>query len=253
MKKSSRDSKSFSKLIKVNGTDLPYRVEKRDVKYPRLEFKTGELLAILPKRWKDENSLLESKMGWIWKKHREIQGGINKIKTQGKGVNSLLIMGDFFEFRGDGPLEIDFDEKWVKYDPGNQNHVIRLTTILKKKLFNEIEQAAGEYNEKFGVKFNKIFVKRQRTKWGSCSSNRNLSFNFWLICLPRELIRYVVCHEVLHLKEKRHDKAFWKIMGSEFENYKQFEKNLFEYWFFIQEYFHSTIPSSFASQLSQNY
>ena len=253
MKKSSRDSKSFSKLIKVNGTDLPYRVEKRDVKYPRLEFKTGELLAILPKSWKDENSLIERKMDWIWKKHKEIQSAIDRIKTLGKGNNSLLILGEFFEFRGNGPLEIDFDEKWVKYDPSNQNHLKRLTNILKKRLLHEIEQAAEEYKQKFDVKFNRIFVRRQRTKWGSCSSNGNLSFNYWLICLPRELIRYVVCHEILHLKEKRHGKAFWEIMSREFENYKQFEKNLFEYWFFIQEYFHSTVPSSFVSQFSQNY
>ena len=252
MKKLSINPKNF-KFIKVNGTDLSYRVERRNVKYPRLEFKAGELLAILPKNWKDETSLLEDKMDWIWKKHAEIQGGIDKIKTQGKGANSLLIFGDFFEFRGDGPLEIDFDEKWVKYDPGNQNHLKRLTNLLKKKLLYEIEQAAEEYNEKFGVKFNRIFVRRQRTRWGSCSSKGNLSFNFWLICLPRELVRYVVCHEVLHMKEKRHDRTFWEIMGREFENYKQHERSLFEYWSFIQEYFRSTIPSSFASQLSQNY
>jgi predicted metal-dependent hydrolase len=252
MKKISMNSRNF-KFIKVNGTDLSYRVERRNVKYPRLEFKAGELLAILPKNWKDETSVLEDKMDWIRKKHAEIQGGIDKIKTQGKGANSLLILGDFFEFRGDGPLEIDFDEKWVKYDYSNQNHLKRLTNILKKKLLYEIEQAAGEYNGKFGVKFNRIFVRRQRTRWGSCSSNGNLSFNFWLICLPRELIRYVVCHEVLHLKENRHGKAFWEIVDREFKNYKQFEKNLFEYWSFIQEYFRSSIPSSFVSQLSQNY
>jgi predicted metal-dependent hydrolase len=253
MKKLSINSKNFGKFIEVNGTNLSYKVERRNVKYPRLEFKAGELLAILPKNCKDETSLLEDKMDWISKKHAEIQGGINRIKTRCSGDNSLLVLGDFFEFRGDGPLEIDFDEKWVKYDPMNQNHLKRLTNILKRKLLNEIEQAAEEYTGKFGVRFNRIFVRRERTRWGSCSSNGNLSFNFWLICLPGELIRYVVCHEVLHLKEKRHDRNFWKIMGDEFENYKQFEKNLFEYWSFIQEYFRSTIPSSFVSQFSKNY
>ncbi len=86
------------------------------------------------------------------------------------------------------------------------------------------------------MQFNRIFIKKQRTKWASCSSRKNLSFNFWLICLPRELIRYVVCHEITHLKEKRHNAAFWEAVGREFENYKELEKSLFEYWFFIQEY-----------------
>lgn len=247
MKKSSRVSKSF-KLIQVNGTDLPCRVEQRDVKYPRLEFKTGELLVILPKGWKDEGPLLERKEGWIWKKHKEIQEAIEKIKTRGKNTNGMLILGDFFEVRENGSLKIDFDEKWIEYNPRDRNHPRRLTKILNKKLLHELELAADEYSEKFGVKFNRIFIKRQRTKWASCSSRRNLSFNFKLIHLPRELVRYVACHEVLHLKEKRHNKAFWEAIGREFKGYEQMEKGLFEYWFFIQEYSRGVFPLSSYSQ-----
>lgn len=248
MKKSSRGSKNF-KLIQVNGTDLPYRVERRHVRYPRLEFKTGELLAILPKSWKDETHLLEKKMNWISKKHGEIQKAIEKIKTQKKNGRGLFVMGYFFEVHEDGSLKIDFDEKWIECNLGDQNQLKRLVTILKKKLLNELEPAAEEYSKKFGVKFNRIFIRRQKTKWASCSSKGNLSFNFWLICLPRELIRYVVCHEVLHLKEKYHDRAFWEIVGSEFENYKQMEKSLFEYWFFVQEYSRSTFLAPVITSL----
>lgn len=230
--------------------DLPYRVEHRNVRYPRLEFKTAELLVVLPKTWKDETPLLERKMDWISKKHGEIQKSIEKFRALKKNGHDLFIMGDFFEFRGDGSLEIDFDRKWVKYGPGNKNHLRRLTTILKKRLFYEIEPVAEQYSKKFGVEFNKIFVRRQRTKWGSCSSKGNLSFNFRLICLPRELIRYVVCHEVLHLKEKRHDSGFWEIMGHEFDNYKQLEKSLFEYWFFVQEYSRSMFVIDFYGRHS---
>jgi len=245
MKKSSRVSKNSSKLIQVNGTDLPYKVKRRDVRYPRLEFKTGELLAILPKSWKDETPLLERKMDWISTKHGEIQRAIEKVKNQKKNDSSLLIVGNFFEVHEDGSLKINFDEKWIECNLRDGNQLRRLVIILKKKLLHELVPAAEEYSKKFGVKFNRIFIKRQKTKWASCSSKGNLSFNFWLICLPGELVRYVVCHEVLHLKEKRHDKAFWEEMGREFENYKQLERSLFEYWFFVQEYPRSTFLADF--------
>ncbi len=113
MKKSSRGSKNFSKLIRVNGTDLPYKVERRDVRYPRLEFKTGELLAILPKSWKDETPLFERKMNWISKKHEEIQKAIEKIKNQKKNGRGLFIFGDFFEVYEDGSLKIRFGRRGV--------------------------------------------------------------------------------------------------------------------------------------------
>jgi len=244
MKRPSKDSKN-SKVIRMNGTDLPYEVARRDVRYPRLEFKTGGLLAILPKSWKDETHLLERKMDWIWRKHEEIRKAIDKIKNQ-KNSQGLFIMGDFFEIHEDGSLKIDFDEKRIKCNLGDRNQLRRLIAILKKKLLDELDPAIENYSKKFGVEFNKILIKNQRTKWASCSSKGNLSFNFWLICLPKELIRYVVCHEVLHLRKKHHDKTFWEEMGREFENYKEMEKRLFEYWFFVQEYFRSTFLAGFT-------
>lgn len=220
----------------MNGTDLPYRVEWRDVKYPRLEFKTGELLAILPRGWGGETSLIERKMDWISRKHEEIQRAVEKIRGRRRDDNTLLIMGDFFQIHESKSLKVDFDGKRIECDLGDRNQLRRLGKILRKKLLREIESAAREYSERLGVRFNRIFIKKQRTKWASCSSRKNLSFNFWLICLPRELIRYVVCHEVTHLGERRHNAAFWEAVGREFENYKELEKSLFEYWFFIQKY-----------------
>ena len=252
MKKSLRVSKGSSKLIRINGADLPYRVERREVKYPRLELKTGELLAILPKNWKNETPLIERKMNWISKKHGEIRKAIEKVKIRRKESCSLLILGDFFEVKTpkNGSPKIDFDEKRIECNLNDRNQLGRLITILKRKLLGELEPVAEEYSKKFGVGFNRIFVRKQKTKWASCSSKRNLSFNFWLICLPADLIRYVICHEVLHLKEKRHDRSFWEILGREFEDYKQMEKSLFDYWFFVQEYSRSLNHTLIAGKSS---
>ncbi|MEM2914439.1 MAG: M48 family metallopeptidase, partial [Candidatus Bathyarchaeia archaeon] len=97
----------------------------------------------------------------------------------------------------------------------------------KKKL----EEIIGEYSAKTGFKPEKITIRRQRTKWGSCSKEGNISLNLKLICLPEETIRYIVHHEATHIKHRKHNRAFWQTISQEHPNYKQIEKKLLEQWF----------------------
>jgi len=145
-----------------------------------------------------------------------------------------LILGERFEFRENGSLKVDFDEKVIEFDPSSPNHLNRLERILKRRLLDELEPALAHYSTKLGVRFNRITIRRQRTRWGSCSSDGNLNFNLRLVYLPPDLIRYIACHEVAHLKEKNHRKAFWRLVGSEFANYREMEKRLSEYWSLVQ-------------------
>lgn len=144
-------------------------------------------------------------------------------------------MGEPFEFRENGSLKVDFDGKVIEFDPGNPNHLRRLERILKWKLLQELEPAVEEYSKKLGVEFNRITIKKQRSRWGSCSSSGNLNFNLWLVCLPRELIRYVAWHEVAHMKEKNHRRAFWRLVETEFGNYREMEKRLSRHWPLVQD------------------
>lgn len=158
------------------------------------------------------------------------------MEQSGTSRNSRgpLILGERFEFRENGSLIIDFDEKVIEFNPSSPNHLNRLERILKRRLLDELEPAVAHYSTKLGVRFNRITIRRQRTRWGSCSSDGNLNFNLRLVCLPPDLIRYIACHEVAHLKEKNHRKAFWRLVGSEFANYKEMEKRLSEYWSLVQ-------------------
>ncbi len=148
--------------------------------------------------------------------------------------SNLLIFGERFEFRENGSLIVDFDEKVIELDPRNYNHLRRLERILKRRLLLELEPVVQEYCKKLGVGFKRITIRKQRSRWGSCSADGTLNFNLWLISLPRELIRYVAWHEVAHLREKNHGRAFRELIKMEF-NYREMEKRLKEYWFIGKE------------------
>ena len=65
---------------------------------------------------------------------------------------------------------------------------------------------------KYGFEFNRLFIRNQKTRWGSCSSRDNISLNMKLVFLPVELQDYVILHELVHTRHKNHGKKFWNAM-----------------------------------------
>ncbi len=79
-------------------------------------------------------------------------------------------------------------------------------TFARKKLITRL----NELSEKYGFMYNRVFIRNQRTVWGSCSSRNNINLNIKLICLPGKLMDYVILHELVHTQIKSHSQAFWK-------------------------------------------
>ena len=63
--------------------------------------------------------------------------------------------------------------------------------------------------EKHGFTFNKVSIRDQRTRWGSCSHKHNISLNVKLVLLPEELVDYVILHELVHTRVHDHSRRFW--------------------------------------------
>jgi len=228
--------------ILVNGRALDYVVERRSIRHPRLEFRSDRLLVILPKKWGDAAALLEEKRRWIAKKHAEITAAVAKLKTGANGMKSLPIFGELFEIQEGSSLVVDTKNRLIQFDPGDENHRGRLELILRRMLLPVLQEAAETYAGKFGVRFNRITIRKQRTKWGSCSTNGTLNFNLWLVCLPKEFICYLACHEVAHLKESNHRRPFWGLVGQEFPNYREMEKKLSGHWYFVHNCSRAVFP-----------
>lgn len=128
---------------------------------------------------------------------------------------------------------------WIERNRTRQKEQARLRG--KNRLSPEEEKAAKEeaycrlaertawYARNMGVSYGKITVREQKTRWGSCSSRGNLNFNWKLVCMPPEILDYVVVHELAHRKEMNHSKAFYEIVASVLPDYRERERWLREH------------------------
>lgn len=92
--------------------------------------------------------------------------------------------------------------------------------FYKKRTMEIVMPMVQKYAQLMNVEFSKVTIREQLTRWGSCSSRGNLSFNMKIICAPLEAVEYVVLHEVAHLKHFNHSKVFWQEVEKWMPNYK---------------------------------
>ncbi len=83
----------------------------------------------------------------------------------------------------------------------------------RQQAANVFRQKAGSFQKIMGLHYSTIFIRGQRTRWGSCSPAGNLTLNWKLLMAPEEIIDYVVIHELAHLKHMNHSNKFWDIVG----------------------------------------
>lgn len=75
----------------------------------------------------------------------------------------------------------------------------------KRKLTIRLRQLAEEHR----FSYNRVFMRNQKTRWGSCSHDNSISINMKIIRLPQELMDYVLMHELVHTRIKNHGPEFW--------------------------------------------
>lgn len=99
--------------------------------------------------------------------------------------------------------------------------------IKNKPLAKEIARKKVEHFIQFyNYKYSRISIKNSNTQWGSCSTDRNLTFHYKIVYLPENLLDYLIVHEICHLKEMNHSTKYWELVKQTIPNYRVLRKEL---------------------------
>lgn len=108
----------------------------------------------------------------------------------------------------------------------------KLSEVDKRKLYtdndfkNLVDKYITEISNITGLYPNKVRIKVIQYAWGTCSSKKNITINYNLIKYSKEVIRYVILHEICHLKYMNHSKDFWDLVEKYMPEYKKIKKEL---------------------------
>lgn len=108
----------------------------------------------------------------------------------------------------------------------------RLSSVTKhytqhKELARElVHQKLAQWNAIYQFEYGRVAIRNQRRCWGSCSSKRNLNFNYKILFLPEHLQDYLIVHELCHLEAFHHGPSFWELVAQTLPEYKAHQKEL---------------------------
>lgn len=103
--------------------------------------------------------------------------------------------------------------------------VERMRAQAKAELPPRLAELAAQH----GFQYKRVFIKNNRTNWGSCSSLGNINLNLRLVSLPQELQDYVMLHELCHLKYLNHSPQFHALLESVCPGHRALEKQIKQY------------------------
>jgi predicted metal-dependent hydrolase len=88
----------------------------------------------------------------------------------------------------------------------------RVGDFLRREAKHDLQAASRRYAEALGLTFQRVTVRDQSSRWGSCSTTGMLSFSWRLILAPSRVLDYLAAHEVAHLVEMNHSPKFWRLV-----------------------------------------
>ncbi|NJE04471.1 SprT family zinc-dependent metalloprotease [Thermococcus sp. MV11] len=199
-------------------------VRRRPVKYARLEVRPDGTVVVTAPEGFDVDGFVERHRSWLEGKLAEIEG-LRKVARSGFPIN-----GEFYRVIHGRRPKVHGQFGTVVLSPNPYDVVDYLRRLLRRELLPIVDFYAG----RMGVEPGKVYIRHQKSRWGSCSPRGNLSFNVRLAAVPPELREYVVVHELAHMRHMNHSKAFWGLVGEFYPEYRAARKELKRWWTILE-------------------
>lgn len=150
------------------------------------------------------------------------------------GDQSLVFNYDLFT--GLSPEQIVIEAKTqAQQIRGLRNWIRQRARRLFPPLLAQLAQTTG-------LEFEKVTIRSQKTRWGSCSARGHISLNDQLLFLPAETVEYLMIHELCHTRHLNHSRAYWRLVENHCPDYREHEKllnrsrDLVPDWFLLDLY-----------------
>jgi len=192
---------------------------------------TGQVRVAAPTRISNREIIdwVSSKANWIANKLEEID------KLRAAQTSREYMPGELFPYLGlDYPLHIETHNqrtrptadlccgRLIVATPDNDADIIRgaIEAWYRGRAGEHIQARIDFFRPRLDVSPQRVTIKDQKTRWGSCSSKGNLNFNWRAIMAPLKVVDYIVVHELCHLVHLNHSQDFWKLVSSTLPDYK---------------------------------
>jgi len=219
--------------------DYPYRIrrsQRKTIAIRILPDGTVEVRCPVTTSPSTIETILTTHHTWIEKKRRELMT-IPRFHGLLTAKNPLFYMGRPYPIADTPSEQVTWDGERF-FLPEASPHRLRtlLETWYKSRALALFEERANFYATRYGFVYRGIRLSSASKRYGSCSARNTISLTWKLILLPVELIDYVIVHELVHTREKHHQKTFWKTVETILPDYKIREQTLKRlplttYWF----------------------
>jgi predicted metal-dependent hydrolase len=175
-----------------------------------------------------------SKLGWIKQQRKKIQEQQRETPREYSDRESHYVWGKryllkVYEREDASQVELKGNRMLLGGRPKTSKAKRRdlMEDWYREQVKMAVPALIAKWERRMGVKVERFFVQRMKTKWGSCNAEgRSIRLNTDLAKKPRECLEYIVVHEMAHLLERRHDDRFGAIMDRCLPNWKHLRQVL---------------------------
>lgn len=166
---------------------------------------------------------IAAKWNWVQKTHNKVIEKAKQVRVrQYKEGELFLYLGQEYPLviQEQTSLRVVLEEGLMVPALSRSKLHLLLSHWYQEQARQIITEIAKQRATLMNVAFSKIRITAAKTRWGSCSASKNLSFSWRLVMAPVPIIEYVVVHELAHLKHLNHSKAFWQEVEAKLPDYK---------------------------------